>query len=307
MLHKLTGRGIPTSQECESITSLLSHLEAAANLTSSSVHSTPSTESIRPLHVDKLDNSPTPQRLHISLSTTLNIRTEQRQEFLEQMARSIKEDPFLVRFTDVHWVSNHDGSRWFLVLKCENHTSMRRLLDSTNSVAASFSQNLLYKQSKTYEDEDTSAVLRESTSKGLEANNATERETTGVTQQSSLWVAMADRLKQKRRPQRQRREEMEEDDEKLSENPRVMSDCSPFHVSIAWSLGRPPPSIRSPRSVPAVKAIMEKEMMQCRLLFERVKVKVGDKVTPLPLGNIAGYRYVWDNGQRLGISRWEGY
>ncbi|KAI9687036.1 MAG: poly(U)-specific 3'-to-5' RNA exonuclease [Bathelium mastoideum] len=296
---------VPTPTECEPITSILSNLEAAAGACPSSTNSSTPLEPIHPLHADKLGAAATPQRLHISLSTTLNIKTEQRHEFLEQMTNTVKADPFRVRFTDLQWVSNYDGSRWFLVLKCEEHTALQQLLDRTNSVAARFGQNLLYQQSHRPERGDRVSVQSEPAHTATEVSGVSAGEAEDLDGQSSLWTAMTDRRKRKEPSVLQHSGEsgIPKNSPNSGED-KMTNESLPFHVSIAWALNRPPSPLHSPVTIPAIKAIMTKDMMRIRPLFERVKVKVGDQVTSLALGNPdLGDRYIWENGERIRVPR----
>ncbi|KAI9662323.1 MAG: poly(U)-specific 3'-to-5' RNA exonuclease [Bathelium mastoideum] len=296
---------VPTPTECEPITSILSNLEAAADACPSSTDSSTPLEPIHPLHVDKLDAAATPRRLHISLSTTLNIQTEQRHEFLEQMANTVKADPFRVRFMDLQWVSNYDGSRWFLVLKCEEHTAMQQLLDRTNSVAARFGQNLLYQQDHRLDHGDQVSVQSEPVHPTTEVSGVPVGEAEDLDGQPSLWTTMTDRRKRKEPSVLQHSGKSgDPNNSRNSGEDETTNESLPFHVSIAWTLDRPPSPLYSPMTIPAIKAIMAKDMMRVRPLFERVKVKVGDQVTSLPLGNLdLGDRYIWENGERIRVPR----
>ena len=268
---RLTVRGVPTPTECEPITSILSHLEAAIEKSSARP-----IKKIHPLHVDKLDNAATPRRLHISLSATLNIKTEQRQEFLEQMQKTVRADPFQVRFVDLQWVSNHDSSRWFLVLTCQEHPSLQQLLHHTNSVATNFGQNLLYQQQKSRSSTSTTSGSAQDASKIAASSTAK----IGVSNdEASLWVVVADQAKQEGSPIPQQTMLGQDG------NWKVTNESLPFHISIAWCLNPPSSLIRAPMSIAAIKAVMDNEMAQIHPQFERIKVKVGDQITSLLLGN----------------------
>ena len=87
--------------------------------------------------------------LHISLSRSLNLRTEQRQPFLDTLEKAISDSsvrPFEVRVKDTNWVANFEGIRWFLILDLSQpaNNELNSLLQLSNRVAASFGQPPLY-------------------------------------------------------------------------------------------------------------------------------------------------------------------
>ena len=57
--------------------------------------------------------------LHISLSRSLSLKTHERSDFQSALESSLKQSallPFNLSLTDLKWVPNYDGNRWFLVL-----------------------------------------------------------------------------------------------------------------------------------------------------------------------------------------------
>ncbi|KAH8725276.1 U6 snRNA phosphodiesterase Usb1 [Phaeosphaeriaceae sp. PMI808] len=78
-----------------------------------------------------------PVPLHISLSRTLQIRTEDKDTFLDTVKSSLQRTAvhsFRIGFRSLRWVSNFDRNRWFLVLSIEKpeHNELNRLLNACN-------------------------------------------------------------------------------------------------------------------------------------------------------------------------------
>ncbi|KAJ5355005.1 uncharacterized protein N7496_012217 [Penicillium cataractarum] len=91
--------------------------------------------------------------LHISLSAPVVLRTEQRASFTETLTRSIRDShipPFTVIPDTLKWVSNHERTRWFLVLHVARPASdgLNRLLALSNRALAAFDQPSLYASSR---------------------------------------------------------------------------------------------------------------------------------------------------------------
>ncbi|KAL8867211.1 MAG: hypothetical protein Q9174_005809 [Haloplaca sp. 1 TL-2023] len=89
--------------------------------------------------------------LHISLSQTLMLATEQRQSFIDALDEAIAgshSDSFLVTFDALRWVPNQENNRWFLVLQVRppSNEGLHRLLEASNRVAQQFKQPTLYTQ-----------------------------------------------------------------------------------------------------------------------------------------------------------------
>ncbi|KAF1949478.1 hypothetical protein CC80DRAFT_484438 [Byssothecium circinans] len=82
----------------------------------------------------------TPLPLHISLSRTLQIKTDDREVFLDTLTASLRNAavrPFNIRFSKLKWVSNFECNRWFLVLNAEKpaQDELNRLLRACNDAA----------------------------------------------------------------------------------------------------------------------------------------------------------------------------
>lgn len=89
---------------------------------------------IRPLLQSDL-GAPLP--LHISLSRTLQIKTEDRESFLGTLDVALRRaavQAFNYAFCGLKWVPNYERNRWFLVLGIEKpaHDELNRLLSTCN-------------------------------------------------------------------------------------------------------------------------------------------------------------------------------
>jgi hypothetical protein len=90
-----------------------------------------------------------PLPLHISLSRTLQLKTENREGFLENLEVSLrraKVRAFDCEFEGLKWVPNFERNRWFLVLgiKKPENDELNRLLDACNEAAQSSGHPGLY-------------------------------------------------------------------------------------------------------------------------------------------------------------------
>jgi hypothetical protein len=75
--------------------------------------------------------------LHVSLSRTLQIKTESRESFLETLRVSLRRSAvraFNFEFQNLKWVPNFERNRWFLVLsmKRPEHDELNALLHACN-------------------------------------------------------------------------------------------------------------------------------------------------------------------------------
>ncbi|KAL8729194.1 MAG: hypothetical protein Q9181_005092 [Wetmoreana brouardii] len=188
--------------------------------------------------------------LHISLSRTLMLATYQRQPFTDAIEKAIAASgvrPFSVTFNDLRWVPNYENNRWFLVLPIAKPPGdgLNKLLASLNTVAETFGQPALYVQGI---KPSVAGKGRESArlDKGPEA--ATPNRRLGGAGNQTL-----------------------ED----------MSVC--FHVSIGWTLERPPETAFN-RTV----AVYDKrEGVKLELAIQTVKAKIGNAIMVLPLASRA--------------------
>ncbi|KAM3419796.1 U6 snRNA phosphodiesterase [Cercospora zeina] len=89
------------------------------------------------------------QPLHVSLSRPLSLKTDAKDVFLEQLKTRIPAsgvEAFGVQPLDLAWHPNEEGTRCFLVLRLQTPSDheLKTLLNMCNTVAARFSQPLLY-------------------------------------------------------------------------------------------------------------------------------------------------------------------
>ncbi|KAF1360461.1 hypothetical protein EJ07DRAFT_165115 [Lizonia empirigonia] len=90
-----------------------------------------------------------PLPLHVSLSRTLQIKTEDREAFLENLKGSLRRaavQAFHLDFLGLKWVPNFERNRWFLVLgiKKPTHDELNRLLSACNNAAQKSGHPALY-------------------------------------------------------------------------------------------------------------------------------------------------------------------
>ncbi|KAI2786063.1 hypothetical protein POX_h09829 [Penicillium oxalicum] len=91
--------------------------------------------------------------LHISLSPPVVLRTEQRASFTEALTNSIRAShvpQFTVIPDTLKWVSNHEHTRWFLVLHVAKPSGdeLNRILHLSNRTLVAFDQPPLYAPSR---------------------------------------------------------------------------------------------------------------------------------------------------------------
>ncbi|KAF2869494.1 U6 snRNA phosphodiesterase Usb1, partial [Massariosphaeria phaeospora] len=126
---------IPSQAESDHLHRLIEHIRVSIALANKSRDKpvpdiTPSLQS--PL------GAPLP--LHVSLSRTLQIKTEDREHFLTTLNTWIsaaKVRPFHITFSALKWVPNYERNRWFLVLGIAKpaHDELNRLLKACNGAA----------------------------------------------------------------------------------------------------------------------------------------------------------------------------
>ncbi|KAF2025217.1 hypothetical protein EK21DRAFT_76950 [Setomelanomma holmii] len=90
-----------------------------------------------------------PLPLHVSLSRTLQIRTEDREVFLNTLNSTLRKaavESFRFTFAGLKWVPNFERNRWFLVLGIEKPqlNELNRLLDACNEAAKKCGHPSLY-------------------------------------------------------------------------------------------------------------------------------------------------------------------
>jgi hypothetical protein len=87
--------------------------------------------------------------LHISLSRTLQIKTEDRETFLETLTACLRKaaiKSFDIKFSTLKWVPNYERNRWFLVLSIAKppNDELNRLLDACNEASDKCGHHGLY-------------------------------------------------------------------------------------------------------------------------------------------------------------------
>jgi U6 snRNA phosphodiesterase len=181
--------------------------------------------------------------LHISLSTPLVLRTEQRVSFLEKLENAVRSSdvaPFQLQVSGLDWVPNSEKTRWFLVLKLEKpeNDGLNLLLAVTNSVVKQSGLEMLYADQDAKED---GALEKEC----VDRSTAAKRGLKDRKQTRQSATVPAD----------------------YTEN---------FHFSLAWQLEEPErASIESAEALGPVKRLS----ISC----DFVKVKVGNTIHDIPL------------------------
>ncbi|KAF2259090.1 hypothetical protein CC78DRAFT_476349 [Lojkania enalia] len=125
---------IPSPTESEALRRLTEHIQHSIEGASQSRSRPIAVPDIRPSLLSPLA---TPLPLHISLSRTLQIRTEDREDFLETLASCLRRaavKPFEILFDALKWVPNYERNRWFLVLGISKppNDELNRLLRACN-------------------------------------------------------------------------------------------------------------------------------------------------------------------------------
>ncbi|OAL55925.1 hypothetical protein IQ07DRAFT_557802 [Pyrenochaeta sp. DS3sAY3a] len=87
--------------------------------------------------------------LHVSMSRTLQIKTEDREAFVESLQSAVRKSSvrvFYFTFSGLKWVPNFERNRWFLALsiKKPEHDELNKLLNACNHAARSTGHAALY-------------------------------------------------------------------------------------------------------------------------------------------------------------------
>jgi len=185
--------------------------------------------------------------LHLSLSRTLQVKTDEREAFVETLNSSLRKvavRPFRIRFSRLKWVPNFERNRWFLVLGVDKpaQDELNRLLEACNEAAEKCGHPSLY----------TGGI----------GDGPMEGNTT----------SMDSRKRTKSTPRGF--------DDKVERLACV--DCTDnFHVSIAWNLVEP-----NPEWLTLVRSIDMADYAGLTMTsFDTVKAKVGNTVNNIDLGN----------------------
>jgi hypothetical protein len=139
-------RGIPSQTESDSLHELIQHIKAAID----HQNKTRKKKLLVPEIVPSLQSElGAPLPLHVSLSRTMQIQTDDRDTFLETLKFSLRRAgvrAFHFNFQSLKWVPNFERNRWFLVLSIEkpSRDELNKLLNATNEAAESYGHPGLY-------------------------------------------------------------------------------------------------------------------------------------------------------------------
>lgn len=139
-------RGIPSQAESDSLLALIQHVRDALSLQNKTRSTKLPVPNIIPFLHSEL-GAPLP--LHVSLSRTLQIRTEDREAFLETLKSCVRRAAvrsFRFSFSSLKWVPNFERNRWFLVLGIEKpaKNELNKLLGACNGAAGKCGHPGLY-------------------------------------------------------------------------------------------------------------------------------------------------------------------
>ncbi|KAF2742617.1 hypothetical protein M011DRAFT_497434 [Sporormia fimetaria CBS 119925] len=189
-----------------------------------------------------------PLPLHISLSRTLQIKTDDREVFVTKLTSKFQKSavrPFDVRFTHLKWVPNWERNRWFLVLGIERppNDELNHLLEVCNAATSEFGFSGLYTGTEGDGPHHQEAV----------APNSKRRKTDNG---SSAEI------------------------EDISKPQQIKMDCtSKFHISIAWNLDEPATEWTELVRNMDIKSLLPPPKVH----FDAVKARIGNVVHTLPL------------------------
>jgi 2'-5' RNA ligase len=202
-----------------------------------------------------------PLPLHVSLSRTLQIKTDDREAFVETLNLSLRKvavRPFCVRFSRLKWVPNFERNRWFLVLGIEKpaQDELNRLLEACNEAAEKCGYPGLY----------TGGIGDGPTEDNTTSTNSGKR-------MKSTHEGFGDKV----------------------ERPACVDYTGNFHVSIAWNLVEP-----NPEWMTLVQSIDVADYAGLAMTsFDAVKAKVGNMVNNIELGNHSAHLGI--KGGLLGV------
>lgn len=202
--------------------------------------------SIPEIHPSLLSELGTPVPLHISLSRTLQLKTDEKDQFLQTLTASLRRAavrPFNVRFTGLKWVPNYERNRWFLVLGIEKPAcdELNRLLRACNDAAEKSGLPPLYVGGK---------------GDGPMEDNASTEITT------------------------KRRKSIQAEDT-ATKSKSTVDRTQNYHISIAWNLTEP-----HPEWITLAQAVdVHKFIDAPHVPFEAVKAKIGNVVNIIDLSH----------------------
>jgi hypothetical protein len=190
-----------------------------------------------------------PLPLHISLSRTLQIKTPDREDFIDTLSSSLKKAtvrPFNIQFGSLKWVSNFQRNRWFLVLGITKpaQDELNKLLRACNNAVEQCGHPGLYIGGRGDGPMEDNEPLEHTTKRRRSTQHADDKDNAS---------GAVDR----------------------TEN---------FHISIAWNLEEPDPAW-----VALLKHIdVNKHIHALEAPFDAVKAKVGNVVHSIDLGTRKG-------------------
>ncbi|KAF1832950.1 hypothetical protein BDW02DRAFT_648763 [Decorospora gaudefroyi] len=128
---------IPSQAESKALHSLIKHIKDCLELQNAKRVKKLAIPEIVPSLLSELGAS---LPLHVSLSRTLQIKTEDRENFLDTLRVSLRKSAvraFNFEFQSLKWVPNAERNRWFLVLgiKRPEHDKLNGLLHACNKAA----------------------------------------------------------------------------------------------------------------------------------------------------------------------------
>ncbi|RKF82661.1 U6 snRNA phosphodiesterase [Golovinomyces cichoracearum] len=190
-------------------------------------------------------NSPLP--LHISLSRPIQITTDEKELFMTSLRRSFESSgvpPFQISFKNLAWVANSERSRWFLVMRVS------------------------------WPDGDELQRL-------LNISNATVRKIGQLPLYSSADLTFHSQSHDKRSSNQKVRSFERREHLDVINSTKHECDSDAFHVSIAWKLSPPSQDLLECTELVSIKNIQH--ISQFLLHIEKIKVKIGNAVTVIPL------------------------
>lgn len=232
---------MPSQSESQSLHSLIKHVQQSIERENNTRH--------KPLAVPDITTSllsplGAALPLHVSLSRTLQIKTDVRHAFVESLASSLRNAavrPFTAQFTRLKWVPNFDQTRWFLVLGLQKptHDEFNRLLNACNEAAHRCGHSGLYQGGKGDGPmEDCSSRSSAEKTRAQEGSNICDG------------------------------------------HPRCVDNTDRFHISIAWNLVQPDPAwIALVTNIDVTSVVGPIE-----IAFDVVKAKVGNTINNIALG-----------------------
>jgi hypothetical protein len=127
-------RGIPSQAESDSLHALIQHVKDVLDLQN---ERRPTKFDVPKIIPSLQSDLGAPLPLHISLSRTLQIRTEDRDAFVDTLRSSVRKATvfaFRCDFAGLKWVPNYERNRWFLVLSIEKpaQNELNKLLVASN-------------------------------------------------------------------------------------------------------------------------------------------------------------------------------